>query len=98
MIEFLRIQARSFIFTASGVPAAVGAALAAVKICRSPEGPPLFAAVLDNARYLHDGLAAARLRGRRADDAGGRHRDRHPGRAGAGRRRLEGGAAVEGAV
>jgi 8-amino-7-oxononanoate synthase len=58
VIEFLRIQARSFIFTASGVPAAVGAALAAVKICRSPEGPPLFAAVLDNARYLHDGLAA----------------------------------------
>jgi len=56
VIEFLRIQARSFIFTASGVPAAVGAALAAVKICRSPEGPPLFAAVLDNARYLHEGL------------------------------------------
>ena len=58
VVEFLRIQARSFIFTASGVPAAVGAALAAVKICRSPEGPPLFAAVLDNARYLHDGLAS----------------------------------------
>jgi 8-amino-7-oxononanoate synthase len=58
VIEFLRIQARSFIFTASGVPAAVGAALAAVKICRSPEGPPLFAAVLDNARYLHNGLGA----------------------------------------
>ena len=57
IVEFLRVQARSFIFTASGVPAAVGAALAAVKICRSPEGPPLFAAVLDNARYLHDGLA-----------------------------------------
>jgi 8-amino-7-oxononanoate synthase len=58
VVEFLRIQARSFIFTASGVPAAVGAALAAVKICRSPEGPPLFAAVLDNARYLHNGLAS----------------------------------------
>jgi 8-amino-7-oxononanoate synthase len=58
VIEFLRIQARSFIFTASGVPAAVGAALAAVKICRSPEGPPLFAAVLENASYLHAGLAA----------------------------------------
>ena len=57
VIEFLRIQARSFIFTASGVPAAVGAALAAVRICRSPEGPPLFAAVLDNARYLHQGLS-----------------------------------------
>jgi 8-amino-7-oxononanoate synthase len=58
VIEFLRIQARSFIFTASAVPAAVGAALAAVKICRSEEGPQLFAKVLDNARYLHEGLSA----------------------------------------
>jgi 8-amino-7-oxononanoate synthase len=57
VIEFLRIQARSFIFTASAVPAAVGAALAAVKICRSAEGPALFARVLDNARYLHQGLS-----------------------------------------
>ena len=38
------------------VPAAVGAALAAVRICRSDEGPSLFSAVLDNARYLHSGL------------------------------------------
>ena len=37
VIEFLRIQSRPFIFTASGVPAAVGAALAAVRICRSEE-------------------------------------------------------------
>src|ERR1700761_5811157 len=43
VIEFLRIQARSFIFTASGVPAAVGAALAAVRVCRSDEGRALFA-------------------------------------------------------
>ncbi len=57
VIEFLRIQSRPFIFTASGVPAAVGAALAAVRICRSDEGRALFARVLDNARYLHDGLA-----------------------------------------
>jgi 8-amino-7-oxononanoate synthase len=57
VIEFLRIQARSFIFTASAVPAAVGAALAAVRICRSDEGPGLFARVLDNARYLHRGLS-----------------------------------------
>src|SRR6201998_135462 len=56
VIEFLRIQSRPFIFTASAVPAAVGAALAAVRICRSAEGPPLFARVLDNARYLHRGL------------------------------------------
>src|SRR5438067_4139922 len=57
VIEFLRFQARPFIFTASAVPAAVGAALAAVRICRSDEGPPLFARVLDNARYLHAGLS-----------------------------------------
>ena len=57
VIEFLRIQSRSFMFTAAGVPAAVGAALAAVRICRSPEGPELFARTLENARYLHAGLA-----------------------------------------
>ena len=58
VIEFLRFQARPFIFTASGVPAAVGAALAALRVCRSAEGPELFARVLENARYLHRGLAA----------------------------------------
>jgi 8-amino-7-oxononanoate synthase len=57
VIEYLRIGSRPFIFTASGVPAAVGAALAAVRICRSDEGRQLFARVLDNARYLHHGLA-----------------------------------------
>jgi 8-amino-7-oxononanoate synthase len=56
VIEFLRIQSRPFIFTASAVPAAVGATLAAVRICRSEEGRDLFARVLDNARYLHAGL------------------------------------------
>jgi len=57
VIEFLRIQSRPFMFTASGVPAAVGAALAAVRICRSAEGRELFAKVLDNARHLHAGLS-----------------------------------------
>jgi 8-amino-7-oxononanoate synthase len=38
------------------VPAAVGAALAALRIVRSDEGPALFARVLDNASYLRDGL------------------------------------------
>ena len=56
VIEFLRVSSRPFIFTASGVPAAVGAALAAVRICRSDEGRELFARVLENARYLHAGL------------------------------------------
>jgi 8-amino-7-oxononanoate synthase len=62
VIEFLRIQSRPFIFAASGVPAAIGAALAAVRICRSEEGRELFAQVLDNARYLHAGLSALGLR------------------------------------
>jgi 8-amino-7-oxononanoate synthase len=57
VIEFLRIQSRPFMFTAAAVPAAVGATLAAVRICRSDEGPQLFARVLENARYLHSGLS-----------------------------------------
>jgi 8-amino-7-oxononanoate synthase len=57
VVEFLRIQSRPFMFTASGVPAAIGAALAALRICRSTEGPELFARVLENARYLHRGLS-----------------------------------------
>lgn len=56
VIEFLRIQSRPFMFTASAVPAAVGATLAAVRICRSEEGQALFARVLANARYLYEGL------------------------------------------
>jgi 8-amino-7-oxononanoate synthase len=62
VIEFLRIAARPFIFTASGVPAAIGATLEAVRICRSDEGRALFAQVLDNARYLHEGLRALGFR------------------------------------
>jgi 8-amino-7-oxononanoate synthase len=38
------------------VPAAVGAALAALRVLRSPDGPPLLARVLENARRLRDGL------------------------------------------
>jgi 8-amino-7-oxononanoate synthase len=56
VVEYLRIQSRAFLFTASAVPAAVGAALAALRIVRSADGPPLMAAVLDAARYWSDGL------------------------------------------
>jgi len=56
VIEYLRIQSRAFLFTASAVPAALGAALAALRVLRSDQGPALLAAVLDNARYLRDGL------------------------------------------
>jgi 8-amino-7-oxononanoate synthase len=58
VIDYLRISSRAFLFTASAVPAALGAALAALRIIRSPEGPPLLAQVLENARYLADGLHA----------------------------------------
>jgi 8-amino-7-oxononanoate synthase len=56
VIDYLRISARAFLFTAAAVPSAVAAALEAVRICRSDEGPQLFARVLSNARYLHAGL------------------------------------------
>lgn len=52
IIDFLRLHARSFLFTASAVPAAIGAALAAVRIAKSDEGAALLTRVLDNAEYL----------------------------------------------
>jgi 8-amino-7-oxononanoate synthase len=58
VVEYLRLQSRAFLFTAAAVPAAVGAALAALRIVRSDEGPQLMGRVLDNARYLRDGLLA----------------------------------------
>jgi 8-amino-7-oxononanoate synthase len=57
VIDFLRISSRAFLFTAAAVPAAVGAALAALRVIRSEEGPQLFARVLENAAYLREGLA-----------------------------------------
>ena len=56
VIDFLRVQSRAFLFTAAAVPAAVGAALAALRVIRSDDGAELLRAVLDNARYLRDGL------------------------------------------
>jgi 8-amino-7-oxononanoate synthase len=58
VIEYLRIYSRAFLFTASAVPAAVGAALSALRVLRSDDGPPLLASVLENARRLRDGLEA----------------------------------------
>jgi 8-amino-7-oxononanoate synthase len=62
VVDFLRIASRAFLFTAAGVPAAVGAALAALRVIRSDDGPPLFARVLENAAYLRDGLAGLGFR------------------------------------
>ncbi len=55
VIDFLRISSRPFIFTASAVPAAVGAALGALRVIRS-EGPELMARLLGNAAYLRQGF------------------------------------------
>jgi 8-amino-7-oxononanoate synthase len=61
VIEYLRIAARSFLFSAAAVPAAVGAALSALRIIRS-EGPALMGHLLDAASYLHRGLTDLGLR------------------------------------
>jgi 8-amino-7-oxononanoate synthase len=58
VIDFLRISSRPFLFTAANVPASLGAALAALRIIRSPEGPELFARVRQNAERLKAGLRA----------------------------------------
>ena len=61
VVEYLRIASRAFVFTAAAVPAAVGAALAAIRICRR-EGGPLFEKLLGNATYLHRGLSELGLK------------------------------------
>jgi len=61
VVEYLRISARAFVFTAAAVPAALGAALEAVRICRR-EGGPLFARLLENADYLRRGFRELGLR------------------------------------
>lgn len=57
VIDYMRIFSRPLLFTAAAVPAAVAAAHEAVRICRSKEGPRLFSSVLNNAKYLSQGLA-----------------------------------------
>lgn len=56
VIEFLRVHARPFVFTASAVPAAVAAAREAVRICRAEpwRGPR----TIELATRLADGLRA----------------------------------------
>ena len=102
VIEFLKIQSRAFLFTASGVPAAVGAALAALRVIRSDEGRELLARVLANARRLNRGLHALGFDvvepSPVTDAAGERRADHHADRPGPRRRGLEGRAALAGAV
>jgi 8-amino-7-oxononanoate synthase len=61
VIEYLRIAARAFLFSAAAVPAAVGAALGALRVIRA-DGPELMGKLLDNATYLHAGLTELGLR------------------------------------
>ena len=65
VIEYLRIYSRPFLFTASAVPASLGAALAALRVMRSPDGPALLERVLANARLLRDGLERSASRSSR---------------------------------
>lgn len=74
IVDYLRLNARSFLFTASAVPAAVGAALAAVRIARSDEGATLMRQLLENAEHLWKSLDAA---GVRVVDPGGEIAARH---------------------
>jgi 8-amino-7-oxononanoate synthase len=62
IVDYLRLNARSFLFTASAVPAAIGAALAAVKIAKTDEGKALMARLLENAEYLWTQLDSAGIR------------------------------------
>lgn len=62
IVDFLRLHARSFLFTASAVPAAIGSALEAVKIAKTDEGRELMRRVLENAEYLWKSLNDAGVR------------------------------------
>jgi 8-amino-7-oxononanoate synthase len=59
VIDYLRVTARALLFTTSGVPAALGAALAAIRLRRSDEGRERAASTLANAVFLRNALDAA---------------------------------------
>ena len=56
LIDFLKINARAFLFTTAAVPAVLGAALAALRVRRTAEGDERARALLANARHLWDSL------------------------------------------
>jgi 8-amino-7-oxononanoate synthase len=62
VVDYLRVTSRSYIFTASGVPAAVGATKAALEVIDSDEGRELLDRLLRNARILSDGLSSLGFR------------------------------------
>ena len=76
VIEYLRLYSRPFLFTASAVPASLGAALAALRVMRSPDGPPLLRARARQRPPPARRPRRARLRGGRAPDTPRRRRSR----------------------
>jgi 8-amino-7-oxononanoate synthase len=56
LTDYLRVHARAFFFTTVGVPAAIGASLAAVRVRRTAEGDELAAKLRTNARFLRTEL------------------------------------------
>lgn len=56
LVDYLRTNARAYLFTTSGVPASAAAALAAIRIIRSQDGEHRARAVLANSRRLRDAL------------------------------------------
>lgn len=56
LLDSLRVNAKAFLFTTSGVPAAIGGSLAAIRLIRSEEGAQRARRALDNAAYLRAGL------------------------------------------
>jgi 8-amino-7-oxononanoate synthase len=62
VVDYLRVASRSYIFTASGVPAAIGATKAALEVIDSDEGRELMAKVLANAERVAAGFEALGLK------------------------------------
>jgi 8-amino-7-oxononanoate synthase len=62
LIDFLRTRARAFLFTTAGVPAALGASLAAVRLRQTAEGAERAEQTLENARFLWEWLRDLGLR------------------------------------
>lgn len=58
LIDAIRTNGRALLFTAAGVPAAIGGALAAVRLIRSAEGQERAERCLANARFLRGSLAS----------------------------------------
>ena len=62
VIDYLRISSRAFLFTASAVPAALGAALAALRVLRSRGRPPAARGACSTTPRTARGSVRARLR------------------------------------